>query len=227
VAQQFYAGEEFTLQIDSHMRFARHWDESLIGMLRQLTDHFGIPKPVLTTYPPGYNPREPLDVRRSHPPQRIVFHGFSAEGALVAKPSILPGWQQLSHPVRSRFYAGGFAFASGRFCADVPYDPNLYFIGEEISMAVRAFTHGYDLFHPHKSVVWHYYVRTGQKRHWDDHRDWHIRNEASLERMRQLLGISRRTSKVSFGRYGLGKERTLRQYELYAGISFSNRTALR
>jgi hypothetical protein len=227
LAQRLFFGEEYTLQIDSHMRFAPHWDETLIVMLRQLMTECGVAKPILTTYPPGFEPRKYLDVSRPAPPLRIVFDHFSSEGGIVTYPDVLPGWQELKYPVRARFYAGGFAFTLGRFCTEVPYDPNLYFFGEEITMAVRAFTHGYDLFHPHKTVLWHYYTRAKQMRHWDNHSDWHIRNEASLDRMRRLLGMSPQSSKTMFGKYGLGKLRTLRQYELYAGIAFAKRTALR
>jgi Glycosyltransferase (GlcNAc) len=227
LTQRFFAGEEYTLQIDSHMRFAPHWDETLIGMLRLLMSECGVPKPILTTYPPGFDPRRHLDVRRPAPPLRIVFNGFSTDGALTAAPDVLPRWQHLRYPVRARFYAGGFAFTLGRFCTDVPYDPYLYFLGEEITMAVRAFSHGYDLFHPHKTVLWHFYGRANREKHWDDHTDWHIRNDASLDRMRRLLGMSPQSSKTMFGKYGLGKMRTLRQYELYAGISFAKRMALR
>jgi len=227
MAQQFFAGEEFTLQIDSHTRFAHDWDEALIGMLRQLMSECGVPKPILTTYPPGFEPRKQFDARCPAPPLRIAFDHFSPVGAPVTRPEILPDWEQLRYPVRARFFGGGFAFTIGNFCRDVPYDPSLYFFGEEITMAVRAFTHGYDLFHPQRSVVWHYYGRARHKRHWDDHVDFYIRDASSLERMRQLLGISSQPSKTRVGRYGLGKVRSLRDYERYAGISFSKRTALR
>ena len=34
--QQLYKGEEYTLQIDSHMRFEKDWDDTLIKMIKQL-----------------------------------------------------------------------------------------------------------------------------------------------------------------------------------------------
>jgi glycosyltransferase involved in cell wall biosynthesis len=34
--QQLYKGEEYTLQIDSHMRFAPNWDDEMIKMIKQL-----------------------------------------------------------------------------------------------------------------------------------------------------------------------------------------------
>ena len=34
--QQLYKGEEYTLQIDSHMRFEKNWDDEFIKMVKQL-----------------------------------------------------------------------------------------------------------------------------------------------------------------------------------------------
>ena len=36
-------------------------------------------------------------------------------------------------------------------------------------MTVRAFTHGYDLFYPHRVILWHEYTRNYRPKHWDDH----------------------------------------------------------
>jgi hypothetical protein len=38
LTQQLYDGEEYTLQIDSHMRFAKDWDMELIDMIKNLQD---------------------------------------------------------------------------------------------------------------------------------------------------------------------------------------------
>ena len=47
--QQLYRDEEYTLQIDSHMRFAPNWDDEMIKMIKQLQKK-GYKKPVLTGY---------------------------------------------------------------------------------------------------------------------------------------------------------------------------------
>lgn len=50
-AQALWRGEEYYLQIDSHMRFRPGWDEFLIHELARCE---GSGKPILTTYPLGY-----------------------------------------------------------------------------------------------------------------------------------------------------------------------------
>ena len=54
LAQKLWAGEEFYLQLDAHMRFAHGWDEALIQWLRQAEAEHPESKPVISTYPPGY-----------------------------------------------------------------------------------------------------------------------------------------------------------------------------
>lgn len=36
---------------------------------------------------------------------------------------------------------------------------DIFFSGEEINLTVRSFTHGYDIYHPHKVVIWHSMTR--------------------------------------------------------------------
>jgi hypothetical protein len=226
LVQGLYRGEEFTLQIDSHMRFAAQWDQMLLGMIRPLIAN-GVPKPMLTGYVPAFEPDKVDLINQNEPPLQMICNSFSPEGAVCLTSEPIEGWQKLKYPVHGRFFAGGFCFTLGRFCHEVRYDPELYFLGEEISMSVRAYTHGYDLFHPHRTVLWHYYIRRAMPRHWDDHADWQRRDSASYNRMRKLLGVGNERPAREWGRYGLGPVRTLKEYERYAGISFAKKTALR
>lgn len=45
-----------SLQIDSHCRFIPHWDHEMIAMLDSLRAES--PKPILSSYPPAYEPGE-------------------------------------------------------------------------------------------------------------------------------------------------------------------------
>ena len=78
----------------------------------------------------------------------------------------------VNEPVKARFYSAHFAFTLGIFCKEVQHDPLFYFHGEEITIGVRAFTWGYNLFHPHKVLAWHEYTRQGRTKHWDDDKNW-------------------------------------------------------
>lgn len=221
--QQQYAGEQYTLQIDSHSRFAQDWDEILIDMLKFLQGR-GHKKPLLTSYAPEYHPEsEPNG--RNMVPLYLAFDRFSPEGILHLKPHGIDDWNRRDRPVPARIYSAHYAFSIGDFVLEVPHDPQIYFHGEEPSIGIRAFTHGYDLFHPHRLAVWHYYgrpVSKGNRRHWDDSNISQLVDN-SYKRFRELLGVWGQGT-PDFGPYGLGRVRTLDQYERYAGIRFRDLT---
>ena len=218
--QQLYKGEDYTLQIDSHMRFEKDWDETLINMIKQLQDK-GFEKPLLTGYVSSFDPDNDPGGRVNEP-WRMVFDRFIPEGAVFFLPEVIPNWRSLTEPIPARFYSAHFCFTLGKFAKEVQHDPEFYFHGEEISIAVRAFTHGYDLFHPHKIVIWHEYTRKNRIKQWDIDKEWYKKNESSHKKNRQLFGMDNEES-IDHGIYGFGKERTLKDYEIYAGISFSKR----
>lgn len=223
LTQQLYDGEEYTLQIDSHMRFVKDWDEILINMVTDLQKK-GYEKPLITSYVPSYNPENDPE-ERILVPWRMVFDRFIPEGAVFFLPEVIPDWETLDGPVSSRFYSAHFAFTLGQFCLEVQHDPLLYFHGEEISISVRSFTHGYDLFHPHILVCFHEYTRKGRTKQWDDDKLWYKKNDSSHLRNRKLFSMDgEKYNEEEFGIYGFGKVRTLRDYEKYSGILFSDRS---
>ena len=215
---QLWHGEAWFLQVDSHCRFAPGWDETLINTALGT----GSAKPILSTYPPPFTP-DSLEGLGGDALQ-MAFQGFTPEGIPFMKPLGIPDWMHRTSPMRARFLAAGFLFAPGSLVEEVPYDPELYFIGEEITMTLRAFTSGYDLFHPCERIVWHDYVRAYSKRHWDDHtstnqvaREWSELDRQSKAKIRRLLAGEPVPS------HGLGTIRTVQEYEAYAGLSFSLR----
>ena len=213
-----YEGERFVLQLDSHHRFIKHWDATLVDMMGLVSSR----KPILTTYPPAYDPDGYLEEQ----PTAIGFSGFTAQGPITTMKIPMTNLAEFDAPIPSRFFAAGFSFSIGSFLEAVPPDPELYFRGEENAMCVRAFTRGYDLFHPHRIVCWHEYGRRGKPKHWDDHVEaqtttpWHELEIGGLARFRRLFGIDRRDSSEEFEVYGFGTSRTLRDYERYAGVHF-------
>jgi hypothetical protein len=219
--QQLYSNEEYTLQLDSHHRFIENWDEECINMIKMLQDK-GYKKPLLTGYIPSYEPDNDPDAR-INVPWKMNFDRFIPEGAVFFLPSTIDNWETLTEPIPSRFYSAHFCFTIGQFVKEVPHDPDYYFHGEEISIAVRAYTWGYDLFHPHKVIAWHEYTRNGRTKQWDDDRQWSERNRYCHKKNRQLFGMDGEVKPKHFGIYDFGTVRTLNDYEKYAGISFSKR----
>jgi hypothetical protein len=222
--QQLYQGETYTFQLDSHHRFIRNWDTELINMLKGLQAK-GHAKPLLTSYISSYNP-ENDPKGRTQAPWLMNFDRFTPEGVIFFLPATIPGWETMTEPIPSRFYSAHFAFTLGQFAIEVQHDPEFYFHGEEITIAVRAFTHGYDLFHPHKIIAWHEYTRKGRTKQWDDDSEWGKRNTRTHEKTRKLLGIDGEafdSEEDIYGKYGLGRVRTIADWERYAGIRLRDR----
>ena len=218
--QQQYKGEKYTLQIDSHMRFAPNWDDEMIKMVKQLQKK-GYKKPLLTGYVSSFDPENEPDGRTKEP-WRMVFDRFIPEGAVFFLPETIPNYDFLTEPIPARFYSAHFCFTLGEFAKEVQHDPEFYFHGEEISISARAYTHGYDLFHPHKTLIWHEYTRKGRTKQWDDDKQWVDKNNVSHKKNRSLFGMDGE-NEMEHGIYGFGKIRSLRDYEKYSGLLFSKR----
>ena len=219
--QKQYDGEKYTLQIDSHHRFVENWDEEIINMYENLRSK-GHDKPLLTSYISSFDPdNDPAG--RIMVPWKMNFDRFIPEGAIFFLPASIDNHKQLTEPIPARFYSAHFAFTTGQFVKEVPHDPEYYFHGEEISIAVRAYTWGYDLFHPHKIIAWHEYTRKGRTKQWDDDKTWGTKNSNSHLRNRKLFEMDGLVKDIDFGVYDFGKVRTLEDYERYAGVSFKKR----
>jgi hypothetical protein len=217
-AMSLYRGEKWLLQLDSHHRFVPGWDV----VLEQQAAACESSRPVLTTYAPEYSPGAPVPLDSA--PKRIEFDGFFADGIARQRPGRIEGWQQRTRPYRGRFASGHLFFAPGQFVRDVPWDPDLYFTGDEIVLAVRAFTHGYDLFVPSRLVLWHAYTGKARPKHWDDHADDRAAASEQYD-WQSRQKVARLLNEPWVGEFGLGSERTLAEYEAYAGISFRHRRA--
>lgn len=212
-----YNKETYTLQLDSHHRFVKDWDQLYIDMLESIRTK-KTPKPLLSSYLPSFNPdNDPAE--RLEAPWIMEFDRFAPEGPVHFLPHTIDDYLERDKPVPTRFISGHFIFADGSFVKDVPYDPTYYFHGEEINLSVRAYMAGYDLFAPHRTYAWHEYHRNGKKKHWDDHSNWPELDHRSHEHNREILGIDRIKSDKNLKKH----VRTLQDYEKYAGLEFSTR----
>jgi len=223
ITNTLYDGEELTLQLDSHHRFAEHWDTMMLEDYKQAQ---GLcEKPVVTTYCTPWEPDKNI-----FEPMPCVMHQyeFSQDKLLMSMPYHILDYKTRSKVLRTRTISGHFYLVDGKFIQDVPYDPDIYFGGyvEEVTLSVRAFTHGYDFWSPYRQYIWHEYTRNYRRKHWDDHgknehgkkasfeRDIHARNKT-----RQLFGQEQHDIVIE-EKYGLGKERTFQEFEQFGGFDF-------
>ena len=223
--QSLWRGEEYFLQLDAHMRFDQDWDEKLILQLKNCDSK----KPVLSSYPPAYDPPNTL---HGNQVSIINFAPFDAYSGMIYGfySYMWPVNRMPERPVKRYVCICNFVFASSDIIKEVPYDPHVYWFGEEITYSVRAWTHGWDIFAPNDTSVYHWY-NTKRTKHWDEHsREWWKENSKSFARVKHLLGTepvyADNPHLVDLGKYGLGTVRSIHEYELEAGINFRTKSII-
>jgi Glycosyltransferase (GlcNAc) len=226
IACSLYQGENFFFQIDSHMLFEPAWDEQLLQLWQDLKKFTH--KPIISTYPYGFEFEEG---------KAVVKISVSDKTTLVLRPKPESSLSQANatlsfraehvfvrQPVLGSHVAGGFLFTHGDFIDEIPYDPRLYFHGEEQSIALRAFTHGWDIYHPSHIPVFHLYKmpHTSHENHhwhpkWDMQRDIKFTSltELAAERLKDLVYQRR-----DLGSFGLGQERSVEDFAKRSGINY-------
>jgi Glycosyltransferase (GlcNAc) len=209
---ELYNGEDFSLQIDSHMRFVPDWDEVILAYWKNFED----PKTILTAYPPQYEPGQPESEWKTVP-HMINVHSFK-DGQTEQRPDSPKTFLEKQAPYRAVHVAAGFIFGPGSWVTDVPYDPEFYFGGEETALGIRMYTHGYNIYHPHIIIVYHYYERKNESKHWSDDKEWGAKSIVANDRLNCLLT---RNKNFDLGKYDIGNERTLRDWEIYSGIDYA------
>ena len=227
LAMSYFRGEDWFLQLDSHMDFAPGWDERLIEQARALRAGQRV---VLTTYPSAFVFED------GKPVPKPITQGVLA---CVLKPGMVfapdhPVLKFEAHPVEASaalpgiHVGAGCLFASGAFPLEIPYDPAFYFHGEEQGVALRLFTRGWDIYHPPGMPIYHLYLdtTTGATRrpmHWDADADakrpvkWRELETRSQQRLAALVGGA------PLGAYGLGTARTLADFAAFSGIDYQKR----
>ncbi|MGZ8293923.1 MAG: GlcNAc-transferase family protein [Telluria sp.] len=228
IAFSLYDGEQYLLQIDSHTCFEPGWDSNLRAQHRALLERSA--KPVISTYPyrfdfvdgvPSYTPSEGKTalVLRPHPETPLGSGDVVLRfiGRHLFTDVAVPGCH----------IAAGFLFCSGQFVEEVPYDPFLYFHGEEQSLAVRAFTRGWDIFHTTWTPLYHLYKEANvphESHHWHGEVDARRSFSGASLTERSRLRLERLLCGGGLpGAYGLGTVRTMEQFRALSGIDYPNR----
>ena len=216
VCQSMYEGEPWFFQCDSHMVFEPNWAADCMAQSEMVE-----PRHVLTTYAQGHD----NDIDPGTGLMSIYHWGDDGPHCAASQVSLD---MFAGRPLPARFLSAHLLWAPGSFVVDVPYDPQFYFSGEEFSLAIRAWTHGYDLWAPAATICKHRYGPRhlgGRRVHWNDDPDCsNTRSEVTFARVAELYGWpSRGTPAGDIGVYGLGNRRTLAEFQAWALLDIANR----
>lgn len=165
---ELYEGEDFYLQIDSHMRAEQDWDARLESEWGSLGDK----RAILSSYPPAYKyDDDDNEVYVASSPNRLVVHQIHAGFIPIFFGKELPDETNSL----GAFVAGGLQFGPGRVCEEVLYESRICFIGEEFVHALRLHAAGYRVHSVRDQVLHHLYIRSKHQKNahhfWKDFQD--------------------------------------------------------
>ncbi|KAL7553496.1 hypothetical protein ACHAWF_018034 [Thalassiosira exigua] len=170
-ASKLWGGESYFMQVDSHLEFYEHWDELYANELKSAKS---FPKAMLSSYPPGFQ-IENGGILEGEPSNgarlcTCTFSNSDVEAQIIRINTGVGYGGNEARPTQIPFVAAGFFFAPGAFLVDVPFDPYMpwCFMGEEIMLSMRAWTHGWDIYAPRKNWIAHQYRpgRMGLPKFW-------------------------------------------------------------
>ena len=222
LCQQMIDDETYIYQIDAHMRFVKHWDSKMIEQLLSLND----PKASISFYPPSCTEemmKLPLNDSIFDQPAdggSMYVSGFrkDSDPFLYLQSTLLLAKNQ-ERCRKNPFISGGNFFSFSRIHKEVIEDPNMFFYGDELPMAIRIFTHGWNNYSAGESYIYHKYESKIKKQPVITNA---MKNEQ--ERFKMLLGLNTlNQDQEGIGEYGFGTERSLKAFESFAGVDFQNR----
>jgi hypothetical protein len=230
---EMYGGEPWLLQIDSHMLFEPRWDEQLIAQHAEVGRQSA--KPIITCYPWAFEIEngQPTVARPPSSTTTLVMRPVPEARLDPSSATMMFRTEHIAGrtPVRGCHVAAGFVFAQGALLCAAPYDPMLYFHGEEQSLTLRAWTRGWDIWHMPHIPVYHLYKRPhteNRSHHW--HPEWEAQREVKhhqrLARAEERLADLLYERRKDLGDFGLGADRSLDDYAVFSGIDYRRRSVV-
>jgi len=156
INKELYRGEKYYLMIDSHTLFLENWDIRMKKQLSYLKTH-GIDKPIISSYPHHIDLNKGLTISNKKRNVTTLIcdiinaKEYPTETLALEKPSGVF--------YKSLLLGAGYLFTYGEFFKEINLDFDLkhIFSGEEILIAILAYTHGWDIFSPAYMNLFHYY----------------------------------------------------------------------
>lgn len=223
LSQSLWAGEQLYFQCDSHTLFDPGWDEIFEKEFFRLQAWHE--RPVITAYPRGFKAVD-NDINKLERQQLTGCMTLAVDPNHYFKDDYYLGTvakvcNEYNDTVPGFLISANCLFTWGRICEEVPYDPYLFFHGEEHSLALRMWTTGYNIFHMPMTPVYHHYGRDYRKTFWGDafiesqrNEPWWDSDQRSKSRLKYIVTGQRG------GQYGVGSVRTINDYIRYCGINY-------
>lgn len=151
---------DYVLQIDSHTRFEKDWDKTLLTELSKTAND----KAILSCYPPQWFPKRGWDIyvnwSFTHWPM-CSYNTEEAKKAFMATYDLVPTLLDIPRsdtlPAKSWYMSGAFIFAPAEYYLTVKQPDWIAFWGEELFQSLVTFTNGWDVYAPYNRPIYSVY----------------------------------------------------------------------
>lgn len=161
VNNTFYRGEDFYFQIAPHSRLAQDWDEKLISIYKKVPGK----KHILVATPYNYNPETEAKsffyyvcgIKQFHTHAIVAYKTERDIDGLdfsASKTGLIP----------QPMFVAACIFAPAKWLKSVPYDENIFLMGEEFDISLRTFGAGFHALMFKDPIVYHCWGRRNRKK---------------------------------------------------------------
>lgn len=231
IGQRMYRGEYYALQVgvDAGIVFSDGWDEELIRQLDATNNDMA----VISTYLSETKIRDANRPIQATPERYTICHASYKGDGRERRLEHIRSEQvhqtappdRTESPMLQPFWSSELSFSRGHFLLQVPYDPKLCGLDEqdeEISMALRAFSSGYDFYTPTQSVIFRTKVDSNSHSNVEGLCKGNPKKK-SQKRLYSLIGLNNNDEDAIPYEYGLGAVRDTAKFFTLYGIHASER----
>jgi hypothetical protein len=206
---------KYFLQIDSHSRFALNWDTTIINNYNKSKSFWG-DRLILTNYPDPFELTEDSYITLPYETLKKIEPNWDKNLRIVGSKMPWSEVQDKEFGDEVLYICAGCIFTTSEIMKELPYDKELYFEGEEFSLAIRAYTRGIRIVSPVTKFMFTNYNLVNSKRrlHWEDNPNWGELRAKSNQRVEAVL-----TGDKNIGEYGIKSPLLFEQYQKIVGIN--------
>lgn len=214
--QKLYLGEKWIMQIDSHMRLRENWDEIIINDIKKINGGKNI---VFTNVASSYD-QKTNNITLNEISSAVGISFFDNPFRVHAKTN---NFNPIYKTRPGTFFSANFLFGDAEIISKNKINPNLA-LYDEIPMALKYFCAGGRTYSYEKSIVCHLWADQDENKvaRSNTYKYTSLADETCMH----LYGAKKSNGKAvlkEVKEFNLGKERTLRDYERFSGVSFKGK----
>lgn len=163
IKEELYNDEDYFLQIDSHTRVKKNWDNILINQYKS----FGLDKVIISTYPNHFdipsNDKKYLSFPHNAP---LIVTGFFSKDENDNRVKVKNIESLKDYDMINAYWiSAGFFFTRKEWVKQIIYSDEITYKGEEDLLTFLSYLNGWNIRLPSEATVWHNYNYKIKKPH--------------------------------------------------------------